>query len=133
MRFYEKLNLVLCFAHFTVLMPDKNDEGYQKAAHVMICINLASIIFGSMLEGLRLHQIPVNVFYFMNLSNYYLEYSSVNFEGFWYFGAFMSFYLWFWFSEGDTSRLTPTGRWEVGYREVKTKVYGNDCAVYYPI
>jgi hypothetical protein len=49
--------------------------------------------------------------------------------------AVASFNAWmiYAFGEGDLSKLVFTGPYKVGYKEFRTKVFGNEVSVFYPI
>jgi hypothetical protein len=49
--------------------------------------------------------------------------------------AMMSFNSWmlYTFGEGNLSRLVFTGPYKVGYKEFRTKEFGNEVSVFYPI
>lgn len=47
-------------------------------------------------------------------------------------GLFFSVWSWFAYGEGDYSKFRPSGNLRVGYREFKSKEFGNDCSIFYP-
>ena len=47
-------------------------------------------------------------------------------------GLTASISSWFIHGEGDYSKFRPSGKFRVGFRQFKSKEFGNDCAIFYP-
>ena len=105
-------------------------SGEVELMDYMVYALMLLIVIGTWREGIRFSQLPFVISFivftlFRWLTGFSLHWLLLT-------GTLFAVYSRIVFGEGDYSKFKPSGKFRVGYRDFKTKEFGNDCSVFYP-
>jgi hypothetical protein len=88
------------------------------------------MLVGIWKEGVRVAQLPFIFAFFL----YWVTFGITGYFLYWLLvgGYAVSVTLWFKYGEGDYSKFRPSGTYRVGFRNFRTKEFGNFCSIFYP-
>lgn len=91
---------------------------------------LVVMMIGIWREGIRFAQLPLIITFFFYriaffLTGYYLHWPLI-------LGYVFSVFSWIKYGEGDYSKFRTSGKYRVGFRNFRSKEFGNYCSIFYP-
>lgn len=88
------------------------------------------VLLGLWREGVRATQLPFVASFILFKIVFILTSHFVNWPVL--FGLASSILAWFAYGESDYSKFRASGKFQVGFKDFKSKELGNDCSIFYP-